>query len=262
MSHQLLYRCAVLSLLAGLAAPALWAQPVLVTARLDTNQINVGGSTTLRILAQVAPVYSSSVDRIFCWCIDVLNTNGTAVLADYDHLVKAASDNDPLVSSKGMGQGSHCLGLYDTFMNSPNAGVASAVELVAIPVAGNAPGLTEFRVQAGTGVPLMSADFIVAPLGGGDALVGGDYAGARAVLEVLATPCEITVGCRLQDRSNPASDLVLTYNLCPGWNHYVEYTANLAGGSWSVLPGGPYNTGQVTIARTTNARFFQIKATR
>jgi hypothetical protein len=59
------------------------------------------------------------------------------------------------------------------------------VELFSLPVEGLAMGQTTFRVQAGSGVPNLSSDFIVAPAGGGEPLFGGDYSLASIDLEVI-----------------------------------------------------------------------------
>src|SRR5437764_7853752 len=74
------------------------AQSVSVTLRLDTNQISVGAATTLHVFAQVVPSLRTNADRIFSWYVDVLNTNGTVASANYNAMIKAASDNDPQTS--------------------------------------------------------------------------------------------------------------------------------------------------------------------
>src|SRR6185295_12164386 len=53
----------VLLLLAGCGLAR--GQAVAVTSQLDSNRITVGSSTTLRIYAQVVPLYRTSADRIF-----------------------------------------------------------------------------------------------------------------------------------------------------------------------------------------------------
>ena len=66
------------------------AQVVGVTARLDTNVVAVGQSTTLRIFAQVLPAFRARAERIFSWHVDVLNTNGVAASANYAAMLKPA----------------------------------------------------------------------------------------------------------------------------------------------------------------------------
>ena len=70
-------------LIAALVAPSrALAQVVAVTLRLDTNVISVGGSTTLRVFAQVVPSVRANAERIFSWYVDVLNTNSPVATAN------------------------------------------------------------------------------------------------------------------------------------------------------------------------------------
>src|SRR4051794_24527436 len=99
MSKWLFSKFVLLGLL--LAPAGAMAQAVVVTMRLDTNTISVGGSTTLRVFAQVAPNVRANAERIFSWYVDVLNTNGLVASANYGSMQKSASDNDPNLSSTG-----------------------------------------------------------------------------------------------------------------------------------------------------------------
>ena len=110
------------------------AQVVGVTAQLDASTINVGQGTTLRVFAQVLPGVRTNADQIFSWYVDVLNTNVAVASANYASMLKPASDNNPMVSSNGFTGGANRLGIYDTFLNLPRAGVTNAVELLRIPV--------------------------------------------------------------------------------------------------------------------------------
>src|SRR5262245_13709300 len=101
-----------LAVAACLAQAAAQGQSVVVTASLDATSINAGQTTTLRVFAQVAPAFRPSSDRIFSWYLDVLNTNGPAASANYVAMVKPASDNDPLISSKGFADGANRRGIY------------------------------------------------------------------------------------------------------------------------------------------------------
>ncbi len=171
-------------LLASLASSSS-AQVVAVTLRLDTNQIPVGGSTQLHVEAQILPAYRNGAYGIFSWYVDVLNTNGAIASANYTVMQKTASDNDPDSSSIGTADGASQRGIYDTFLDLPGAGLDAPVELMTIPITGLAVGQTRFEVQAGTGVPELSADFLVAVTNAPDPLTGGDYSAASVDLTVL-----------------------------------------------------------------------------
>jgi hypothetical protein len=252
----------LLLLLAGLlflpARPSS-AQAVAVTLQFDANSIQVGGTTLLHVYAQVVPNLRANTDRIFSWYVDVLNTNGAAASAAYATLQRPLSDKDPLTSSTGFSQGANRYGIYDTFINLLGAGTTNPVELITLSVSGVAPGSTRFRVQAGTGVPELSADFMVAPLNGGDPLTGGDYTAAFADLQV-------TVGgaCApsLQIAPQVGGTMTLTFTPCPGRSHTVEYRDALGDAAgWLPLPGAPHISGSVTVNNTGTQRFFRVKAT-
>src|SRR5262245_49071564 len=170
------------------ALPAL-GQAVAVTVRFDTNRIAVGGTTLLRVYGQVAPALQQDADRIFAWYLDVLNSNQLVAAANYSALLKPTSDNDPLISSTGANQGANRVGIYDTFLGLPGAGVNTAVELMRIPVRGLAAGRARFQVRAGTTVDGLSSDFLVAPLNDGTGWTGGDYSAAFADLDVGGGVC-------------------------------------------------------------------------
>lgn len=252
-----------LLLAAALLAPAhhAFAQAVNVTMSLGTTNLGVGQSTTLRVFAQVVTNLRGDSDRIFSWYVDVLNTNGAAAVANYAAMQKSASDNDPQISSNGVSQASNRRGIYDTFLNLPGAGVSNAVELMSIPVTGLATGRTRFAVQAGTGVPLMSSDFQVAPKAGGPPYVGGNY--TLAFVDLLVTnSCALSLQvARLAQGGGTNGTLRLTFTPCPNQNHTVEFHNTLANTNWQALPGAPHNTGSVTVTNAgTNQRFFRVRA--
>jgi hypothetical protein len=240
------------------AVPAGWAQSVAVTLQLGTNTLAVGEATLLHVYAQVLPGLRTTTDRIFSWYVDVLNTNAAAASANYAALVKPASDNDPLLSGTGVAQDANRRGIYDTFLNRPGAGTTNPVELITLPVAGVAAGATRFRVQAGTEVSGLSADFLVAPLGGGAALAGGVYTAAFADLQVVSTAaCALDLNVIRQ----AGSQLLLTFAPCPGRTHTVQFSTALnPTPAWQPLPGGPHNSGSVTVTNTGQARFFRVLA--
>ena len=256
-------RIRLLSILLGCCvASHVTAQVVNVTMSLDTNRVTVGGSTTLHVYAQIAPAFQSSSDQIALWYVDVLNNNGTAASANYNALTKPASDNSPdNSSSKGVTQGANRKGIYDSLFNLPHAGLSNRVELLRIPITGVAPGNARFSTQAGTGVALLTWDFAVAPVGGGvDPLIGGIYTAAFADLEVVAGgPCNVHITITpLTLNGGPGGQLRLDYNLCPGRNHFVEFTSTLSTG-WQALPGGPHNSGSVIVVNTASPRFYRVR---
>jgi hypothetical protein len=239
------------------------AQDVSVTMSLDAPTISVGGATTLHIYAQVVSGLRTNTDRIVSWYVDVLNTNGAAVSANYGAMQKPTSDKDPQTSSNGVPQASNRRGIYDTFLNLPGAGTTNAVELMSIPVNGVAIGQTRFQVQAGSGVPLLSSDFQVAPKGGGPAYVGGDYASAFVDLTVSDfVPCLLQLqATRLAGGGGSNVTLQLNFSPCPGRNHTVEFRALLNDVTgWQPLTGAPHNSGSVTVTNTATQRFFRVRA--
>ena len=251
-------------LLAAMLAPApLVAQVVSVTVTLDANTIPVGGSTTLRIWAQVVPAQQANAERIFSWYLDVLNTNGAAAVANYSSMVRTASDNDPETSSTGVSQGAHRRGIYDTLLNAPTGvGVASPVELMAIPVVGAAAGQTRFGASAGTGVPALSADFLVNPLSGTTPLIGGVYSAAFADLTVEAVgppATTLSVSAQVTPLGNGTNRVTITFPVAGGLNYTVEYRDGVGNGTWLPLPGGPHNSGTVVDITDSPQRFYRVR---
>lgn len=261
MKPQSFFRISFVLLGLLVAATTTFAQAVVVTARFDTNVIGVGGSTTLRVFAQVVPGLRPTSDRIFSWYVDVLNTNGAAVTANYGAMTKAASDNFPETSSSGVTQGANRRGVYDTFYGNPSsAGVNSPVELMRIPVTGAAVGQTRFAIAAGSGVPQLAADFIVAPTGGGDPYFGGSYTTAFADLQVTGGAACSPV---LQIARLPGGTQArLTFTPCAGRTHFVEGLTAIDGvATWQVLPSAPHNTGDVVVNLTGGMRIFRVRVT-
>ena len=240
------------------------AQVVAVTLRLDTNIVSVGGGTTLRVFAQVIPSVRTNADRIFSWYVDVLNTNGPVATANYASMQKSASDNLSQISSNGFNDGVNRRGIYDTFMNLPGAGVSNAVELMAIPVTGSSAGQTRFQVRAGSGVPALSSDFLVAPIGGGAPLTGGDYSAANVNLTVVSVAaCPVTLQIApLTGGGGPGQSLQLSFTPCPGFNHTIEYRDALQDAAgWRPLAGAPHNSGSATVINTNSQRFYRVSTT-
>lgn len=252
----------LLALLQLLFCPRLSrGQAVAVTMLLDTNQIGVGQSTTLHVMAQVVPGLQPSSLQIFSWCVDVLNTNGAVASAAYSAMSKSASDNSAGTSSTGSDSGANRRAIYDTFMNLPGAGVLNPVELMSIPVSGSAAGKTRFLVQAGTGVSL--TDFIVAASGGGLPYTNGNYSAAFADLAVTnSTPCVLSLQVTpVTGNGGPGGTLQLSFAPCPGRTHTVETRAALGDvAGWQALPGAPHNSGIVIVTNTASLSFYRVCA--
>lgn len=240
------------------------AQVVEVTMQFETNRLAAGAATLLRAYAQVVPARQNDVERIFSWYVDVLNLNASVARADFTRIQKPASDNDPLTSSSGTVASDRLTGVYDTFLNQSGAGVAAPVLLFSVPVTAVAPGRATFSIRAGTGVAALSADFIAAPIGGGEAFTGGDYSAAQATLEVgAASTNQPTIIAALKRPSPTTPDrLELSFTTVAGWNYFIESRDTLAPASlWQLVPGGPYNSGSVILTNVTASRFFRVKAT-
>jgi len=235
-------------------------QVVDVTTSLDANTLPVGGSTTLRVFARVVPAQQASAERIFSWYVDVVNTNGSAATANYGAMLKTTSDKDPATSSTGMPDGANRRGIYDTFLNRPGAGVSAPVELMAIPVTGAAAGQTRFRVQVGTGAGL-SSDFLVAPLGGGAPLTGGDYSLAEASLTVIGGPAlpNVRISVSVTNAAGGAKGVTLNFPTQAGFNYTAQYRDQLTGGiGWQALPGAPHNSGSAFQLSTSASKFYRV----
>jgi hypothetical protein len=239
-------------------APAAIAQSAVVTLRLDATQIAVGETTTLHVYAQVVPNLSNNADRIFSWYVDLLNPNGN--IADSTGAIKkTTADQDPQTSSIGSIDGANRRGVYDTFLNLPGAGVSTAVELFSVPIKGLAPGTAASHVVAGSGVPELGADFIVAPANGGVPLLGGDYSQAFAQLTVGTGGCQSQLLTSLQVLPNQTKQLVISFGVCSGTTPVVEFTDDLARPNWQTLQGTSGGSGMVTIPVGTSSRFFRVR---
>lgn len=251
-----------LLLAAGVGLPqAAFAQAVQVTLALDTNQVVAGSSTLLHVYAQIVPSLRTNTDRIFSFHLDVLNNNGAVATANYAAMLRPASDKDPSTSSTGFNDGAHRRGIYDTFINLPAAGRDTRVELMTIPVTGGALGTTRFQIAPGTGQPLLAADFIVAPSGGGEPLIGGDYTAASADLQVISgATCNVQLAIVwLAAEGGPENQVRLSFTPCPGRNHTVEYRDDPGLGTWQAYPGAPHNSGTLIVPNSPRPRFFRVR---
>ena len=234
-----------------------FGQSVVVSLKLDTNQLAVGSTAILHVFAQVAPAQRANAERIFSWYVDLLDADGSVAQPDYNQLQKPVADKDPLTSSSGTADGWNRRGIYDTFLNLPGAGVSHAVELFSVPVHAVAAGRTLFAVQAGSGVSGLTADFIVAPKGGGTPLLGGDYSGASAELVVGGGGLLLSIA-----PSDTPGRFTIAFPVQPGTNYVVQYRNALGQGSgWQPLPGVPHNSGSVTVTNDAPQRFYRVSAT-
>jgi hypothetical protein len=240
--------------------PDVFSQSAAVTLKLDSNQIAVGGTTTLHVFAQVLPSLRPAADRIFSFYLDLLNSNG-AMADSTGAITKPSSDKDPETSSSGFLDGANRRGIYDTFLNLPGAGVTTPVELFSVPIKGLSQGTVTFKIQAGTGVPGLSEDFIVAPTGGGNPLVGGDYSQASAQLVVGAGGCQSQLSARLNVVSGKTNQIVLSFTSCPKSTAVLEFTADLGHPNWQPLPGVNGASGSANDPATAPARFYRVRLT-
>ena len=244
-------------------SPALLdGQYVQITLSLETNRIAVGSNTLLHVYAQITPAYRPTTDRIFSWYVDLVNTNGSIAQGDWPKLQRPKSDRDTRTSSGGVTVGANRRGIYDTFINLPSAGRTNPVELFYIPINGLTPGKTAFRIEAGSGVPNLGADFIVAPAGGGDPLIGGDYRAASQQLEVLGSSGASNVLVSIASLGLPNTELkklTIAFPLVSGRNHTVEYLPDLGSDpKWQALPGAPHNSGLAVDTNNAPQRFYRL----
>lgn len=260
----LLFNRILAVLMTFVSAAVAQAQVVDVTVSLDTNTVTAGGSTVLRVFARVVPAQRTNVSQIFSWYVDVINTNGAAAAANYVAMSKPASDNDPQTSSTGVPDGANRRGIYDTFMNLSAAGVNAPVELMAIPITGVAAGQTRFRIQADTGAGL-SADFLVAPLGGGAPLTGGNYGLTEASLTVIpgANLPRPRVLLSVTNAAGGAKGVTLNFPIAAGFNYTAQFRDQLTSGpDWQPLPRAPHNSGAAFQLSPSARRFYRVAITR
>jgi len=167
--------------------PARAADAVNVTMTLEKASIRVGETTKLRVFGKVALAVEPSSDRIFSWYIDGVNPSPGTAAPHWDELLMPASDSpggSTISSSTGTTQGANRVGIRNTFLTKPGAGVLTPVELLEVEVTGVAAGNAVFSVRAGTGTPTVAYDFQVARQGGGQAFTGGNYTSASVLLTV------------------------------------------------------------------------------
>lgn len=245
----------IAALLGLLTAPQVAAQAVDVTLTLDQSTVLVGQETTLRAFAQIVRELQPSTDRIFSWYVDLLNPNPDAGQLQPLTLARSASDQDPRTSSGGTVDGSNILGIYDTFIDLDAAGRDAPVELFSISIRAIQPGATTLQLRAGTSEPDLGPDFIVAPAGGGDPLLGADYSLAQVQLTVIESlpPVRLEI-------ERAGSTITLSFPLVPGASHFVEFQDALdPAAPWQPLPNSPHNSGEATDQLNGSFRFYRLR---
>ena len=131
---------------------------------------------------------------------------------------------------------------------------------MAIPVSGVIAGQTRFRIQAGTGAGL-SSDFLVAPVGAGAPLTGGNYLLAEASLNVIGAPAtpNVRVSMSVTNAPGGAKGVVLSFPITAGFNYTVQFRDQLTSGpGWQPLPGAPHNSGSAFQLSTTGTKFYRV----
>ena len=251
-------RSLILALVLGFPLRA-YAQPVLVTAQLETNRLAVGASTVLHVFAQIGPEHQGGYAQIFSWSVDVI-TDGAAARLDSVHLLRPNSDNDPQTSSAGTLEGLNLRSVRDTFLNLTNAGRTAPVELFSVPVIAVEPGQATIAIQAGSGSD--DPDFVIAPIGDGPTLTGGDYQNARVQLQVLAPLTNLFA--TIAQTTLPANQgllITISFPKVDGYDYTVESSAALGvNAQWQALPNAPHNLGFADDTNSVPLRFYRIKA--
>ena len=221
------------------------ADAVIVTMSLDRTSIRVGETTKLRVRGLVAPDIQSASDRIFSWYVDGLNSAAGTASPAWDGLLMPACDSPTgttSLSSRGTTQGANRIGIRNTFLTKPGAGVSSAVVLFEVDVTGVAAGTAAFSVRAGTGTPSVTNDFQVARLGGGPAFTGGSYAAASVILTVTGDADDDNDGLTNAEEAALGSNPLATDTDRDGLSDLEEY----AYGSSLVSPSAAFRPNAAT----------------
>lgn len=242
-----------------------FGQYVAVTIQLDNPSISVGATTKLHVFAQVIPAQRTNAERVFSWYVDFINETPTVAQAEYANLLRPVSDQNSQTSSSGTADGANRRGIYDTFINdSPTTksgfGVNTPVELFSVPIKALDAGQARFRVDVGTGVASLGADFIVAPKAGGDPLLGGVYDAASAALTTLESAgCSTTLLASFTRLGPGQNKVTLTFTPCPGRNQSVEFSDKIFPATWVSLPNGPHNSGTASDTNAVTMRFYRVR---
>jgi len=238
-----------------------YAQPVVVTARLDARRLKAGEATTLRVLAQIAPENRDASARIFSWNVDAMLTGGAIAQFDAAGLRRPNSDNDPQTSSSGTSEGSNIRSIRDSFLNRTNAGRNEPIELFSIPLRAITPGTASIFIQAGSIAD--EPDFVVEPVGDGPTLIGGDYREAQVQLEVYAPVTNLVISIsQAVLPQNAGRLLTVSFPTVSGTSYFAESTTNLIlPQSWRELSNGPHNLGYADDTNSLPFRFYRVRVT-
>lgn len=252
-----------LGLLGLLPIRASYGQAVAVSVALEQAQIEVGETTRLHVYAQIISSLRPSTDRIFSWYVDLLNDKNSTAQLDLSGVLKPSADQNPKTSSSGaIDPEGNLRGVFDTFIKLSGAGRDTPVELFSIPIKGVAAGNVILNVDAGTTVPQLAADFIVAPLGGGDPLLGGDYSAAHAEISVTAPqapPPQLFVALT-RDPQTQQLQASLSFQPLAEFTYTIQYRDKLdTQTAWQALPGAPHNSGKVVDPISANQRFYRLR---
>lgn len=252
---------AALSVFCFAVAASAASEPVRVTAILDTNQIALGQTTFLHVFAEIAPEAKAGTSQIFSWYTDLTNDTPLLATADYGALRRPSSDNDAQTSSSGITEGANRLGIFDTFLNRGGAGRDAPVELFSVPITAVAEGRATFRVAPGSGVSDLSADFIVAPEGGGDPLTGADYTDAFASLQISGSRLNpVSLKIAAARLTGAQTSVTISFPVQSLADFYVESTDSINQTPiWKVLPGAPHNSGTVRETNSLPYRFYRLR---
>jgi len=233
------------------------AQSVNVTMAVNRASMLAGETATLRVYGRIKPALAAGSDRIFSWYVDVINAAPASIRVDWNTLIMSPSDNTPGLFSSGVNQGANNRrGIYNTFLNFAGAGKSSDVELFNVRLTALADGPATFTVSAGTGVPNLSNDFIVATAGGAGFLTGGDYGAAVLTAQVVPLFVTPTALVKLANGSRRVDFPVFS-----GFNHRVEYSPDLD--TWTNAPSFS-NLGSFTDAAAAGIarRFYRVRLLR
>jgi hypothetical protein len=158
---------------------AFGAPAVRVTLQLDKTILKVGEITTAHVFAEIVADQKTNTEQIVTWYVDLLNTSPAAIDIVANSVVVPFADSSPNTSSKGALTGGNLRAVYDTFLNTPDAGHDGPIELFSVQLKAIAVGNATFSVAAGTTAPALDEDFIVSTTSG-DPAFGGLYDTATA----------------------------------------------------------------------------------
>ena len=240
------------------ASWSLHAQPVIVTTELATNRIPAGGSTTLRVFAQIAPAHRDTSARIFSWNVDAL-AGGALAGFEVAGLQRPLTDNDLETSSPGIVDEPNIRGIRDSFLNVTNAGRNAPIELFSVPVRGLAAGRAAISIQAGSFPE--EPDFVIEPIGDTPTLTGADYSLATVALEIFAPLTNLVA--RLSRATLPENQgelLTISFAVATGYDYFVDSATNLLAGEWTPLPKPPHNIGYADDTNSAPRRFYRVRA--